>query len=563
MENDFENINKKINLQNKDIEEALANINTQHSSIITIANNIKNFKKDVELLEKKLNNSFKEAIENKYDLINIEINSQKDKIRQNNITMNDNINDKNNKLYLDIIKKIEENKKYFENHNDEIDGTISSINNNISELTTIIKTHPILNMNNNEIITQKFKENQVKYNEAFKQNLEEIYSEIQKLKQNSKVIDLNSKNIFLCQENFSKIKEELKKFNEFSINFKQIDENIENLKLDIQQKYDDNLKNKDAFNELLNKNINELNDKINCLEGQMTINSGLQNKGSNIDLEQFNEINKNLKKLENDLNNINQQKIPELLNIIDEKIKNQKIIPISNDKSPIYDIREEKNKISNNDENEEGVIFSGSRRRRGGTKIQQNSNNFNIEKKEINSQNNKNMNNINVSENNNIINEVKLFMQDKKKDKNNNYEYNNNYNDNEDNNYIENNNDNYEENIDNNNFNDNYDKNYNDYNLNHSGQFNGNNNKQNSSRQFNDNYYKNEFENEYEDEYNDINKNGNENGNNYSNYSNNSHKSNNNNFQIKDETDEMIENILNDNKKQNNIELDNNNEDWD
>ena len=56
-------------------------------------------------------------------------------------------------------------------------------------------------MNENEIITQKFKENQVKYNEIFKQSIEQMKEEITKLIRNSKEIDIIKGNIFMCKNN--------------------------------------------------------------------------------------------------------------------------------------------------------------------------------------------------------------------------------------------------------------------------------------------------------------------------------------------------------------------------
>ena len=353
LENAYENINKKIDSQDKDIAEAFSNINTEHSSIITIANNMKYCNQKVDFLENKINDSVykKEFMDIKFNSIEEEINSQNEKIKQNKILLEDIISEKNNKLSLDLLKKNEEIKKIFENDFDAIDGNITSLNNDISELKTKFKTHPLLNMNNNEIITQKFKENQNKFNEIFKNNIQELTNQVLKLMQNSKVIDLNTQNINLCKNNFQKIEEKFNGFNQISKNNQ---DNLENLKLIIENQYNDYLKDKDENNQIINNKMNELNNKISCLEGQLSINAGMQNQGNNnnnIDSEQFNEIKKNIKNLENEINNIKDKKIPEILNIIDNKIQNQKIMQIPNNNNYNNNDNQNDNYNINNNQN--------------------------------------------------------------------------------------------------------------------------------------------------------------------------------------------------------------------
>ena len=497
IENEYENLNRKILEEDQKIEEALSNINTEHSSIITVAKSMQNTNKKIDYLENKLNNTFynKEYIDIKIESIDNQINTQNEKVKQNLSYMNDNFINKNH--YLDLLKKLEDNKKNFENHYDEIDGYINSINNNINDLKTTIKTHPVLNMNQNEIITQKFKENQVKSNEIFKQNIEQMKDEITKLIKNTKEIDIIKNNIYMCKNNFENIEEELKSYKEFSKNAENDKKNYENFKKDIQNQFNDNIKEKEELNAIIKQQIDDLNNKISCLEAQILINGGLQSntQDNNINLEQINNIQNDMKKLENEINNIKNQKIPEIINIIHDSIKAQKLSQTPNE------ININKNQVIKNDleENIDGLMpFS----RRGGPKSQISiKSNINV-KKEIQNMINDNENN----KNNDFMNKVEF-------DNNN---YNNNYDNNE--NYDNNDNDNYDNYDNNNNYNNNFDNN---------GKY--DNNKNNN---YNDNY-----NNDYNNDYN----------NNYSNYGINES---NNNSKVNDGIDELIDKVLNKNNDQ-------------
>ncbi len=201
------NENFKINLENinKKIETAFNNINTEHLSIIQVAQNLKIFNNNSKSLEELIENNIykKEYMDAKFDTINDEINFQNEKMKEMNIKLNENINEKNNKLILDVNKRLLEYKNNIENNYDEIEGNIQSINNKINEFTTIIQTHPILNMNNNEIINLKFKENQMKFNEIFKNAINEIKGEIKKSEKDKELNKLN------FQSNLNKINEEI------------------------------------------------------------------------------------------------------------------------------------------------------------------------------------------------------------------------------------------------------------------------------------------------------------------------------------------------------------------
>ena len=211
LEDSNENNKIKLDQINQNIEKAFKNISTEHISIIKIAKEYKDIISKIQKLEDLMDNSVykKEFIDIKLNTIHEEIDSQNDKIKEAKIKLNENISEKNNKLNLDLTKKLEEYKNYFQNHYDELDGKISSINNQISEINTSLQTHPVLNMNNNEIITLKFKENQIKYNEIFKKAIEEMKLEIEKIYTNIKGEDNNKKNLVLFKDNFDKINEEI------------------------------------------------------------------------------------------------------------------------------------------------------------------------------------------------------------------------------------------------------------------------------------------------------------------------------------------------------------------
>ena len=588
LENEYENINNKIIKQDKIIEELSGNIGTEHSSIITIANNMKNFNKKADYLEKKINDTIykKDFIDNKLEIINEQINSQNEKIKENNKTINENFNEKNNILYLDLLKKIEDSKNSFENYIDQVEATIRSISINVNDVTTIIRTHPMLNMNSHEIINMNFKETQNKYNEIFKQNLIEINKEIQKLKDNSKIIDLNKENLIKVNENFGRINEFLKKINEDT---KNTEENLNNFKSEIENKFNSNEKDKEEL-ENIGKNIEELNNKISCLEGQLSINAGIQNQGNNnnIDLGQFNEIKKDIKKLENDLKIIQDEKIPEILNMIDNKIQNQKIaqVPAFNNNNNLdtnnninKNTNENNNininiKTSNEDEVEEKEDFGndglfGFSRRRGArnqqkkkeNKTNESKNKFNDrndefteDRKLVESNNNYEMNNNFGVGSNNYGNNY---------GNNDNYNFENNYNYN---NYDENNN--YENNANYNYNNDNFNNkdNYNDDNYNNgNNDYNINNFNKNPSGQINDIYG-----NEYEDGWNNNQNNSRQN--NDSKMNNNSYRLSSNNSKEKDSTDNMLNKIINgemdfnkneESNSNNNANNENERDDWD
>ena len=550
MENGYENLNRKIFEEDQKIEEALSNINTEHSSIITVAKNMQNNNKKIDYLENKLNNSYynKEYTDIKIESINDLINTQNEKVKQNISYINDNFINK--KHYLDLLKKLEDNKKYFENQYDEISGYINSINNNINDLKTTIKTHPVLNMNENEIITQKFKENQIKYNEIFKQSIEQMKEEITKLIRNSKEIDIIKGNIFMCKNNFETIEEELKSYKEFSKNAENDKHNYENFKKDIQKQFNDNIKEKEELNEAIKQQIDDLNNKISCIEAQISINSGLQSnpQDNNIDSEQINHIQNDIQKLKNEINIIKEQKLPEILSIIHDNIKMQKENQMSND------LNSNKNQIIKNEKEESNGLMPFSRR--GGAKIQI-SNKTNVVVKKEN-QNNEiiNENENEKNKNNDFMNQVKMFMKNNKNEfEHNNYD-NNNYDDNFNNNNYDNN-ENNDNNYNNNNFDDNYNNFDNNENYDNFNKYDNNNNYNNDYNDYNNGYNNNE------NDWNNNHNNGNEyehNNNNYSNYGLNESKNNSN---VHDATDELINNVLNSNNEQNkNINNDKDNDDW-
>ena len=564
LESEFENIKNKILEQDRNIGELSGNIGTEHSAIITIANSMKNCNKKVDFLEKKINDSTykKDYIDNQFDLISNRINSQNEQIKQNNNKLNENWSEENNKLYSNLLKKIEEYKKQNENNYDEVKLSIINIKNNVNNITTLI--------NSNEIKNHNFKESQNNFNDVFKQNLIEINKEILKLKENSKTIDINKDNIIKASQNFVKINEFLNnitKNNEENLN------NLINFKSDMENKINDIQKDKEDL-ENINKKIEELNSKIICLEGQLSINAGIQNQGNYVDAEQFNEIKKNIKKLENELNAIKDEKTHEILNIIDNKIQNQKVvqIPVNNndnyknnntnlnaDNNINYNTNANNNininiKTEKRAEEKEdlgnGGLLGFSRRRTGRNQQNKKDNRLNENTNKINDRNDEFIKVNQFNDNNNNFNINNNFYAN-----NYNYDYNNNnfnngYNNNNNyNNYDENNN---YENDDNYN-NENNDNNYNNEN-------NYNNYNQKLSGQTNDN-----FDNENEDGWNNNQNNSQQN--NYSKMNNYSSGKFSNNSKEKDSTDNIINKILNENankseEQNNNSNNNNENDEW-
>ena len=251
LEANLEAYKKKLDLINKNIETAFSNINTEHSSIITVATELKNIKKDVINFENLIENNLykKDLLDIKFNEINEKFEGQNETFKEKNLKLNENINERSNKLSSDLFKKLEEYKKYFENNYDEIDGRISSINNQLSEVTTTLQTHPLLNMSNNEIITLKFKDEQMKTNNIFKKTMEEMRAEIIKLKKNINNEEKEKKNNLFLKQNFDKINNEInniKQYPEYMNKIKQElnirinllqqqipKENLENNKIDL------------------------------------------------------------------------------------------------------------------------------------------------------------------------------------------------------------------------------------------------------------------------------------------------------------------------------------------
>ena len=316
LEDFFNNNKKKIEQVNKNVEIAFSNINTEHLSIIKLATELKNIMNNIQKIEDTIENSIykKDLLDIKLEKINEQIESQNENIKEANVKMNENISERNNKLSFDLNKKFEEYKKYFENHYDEIEGRIISINNKISEISTTMQTHPLLNMNNNEIITLKFKENQIKFNDIFKKALEEIKSEMKFISKNE---DINKNNFILFKQNFDNINEE-----------------INNIK---------------AYPDLISKIKEELNNKMNLLEQKIQKEN---EQSGNIDLEPLNILKKELKKeinrLSKDIKYLKEEKIPEMLILIE----NSKGVAIDNNS---------KNNIKKEEE-----INVGNRRKQGG-----------------------------------------------------------------------------------------------------------------------------------------------------------------------------------------------------
>ena len=488
---DLNEINKKkLEQINKNIEIAFSNINTEHASIITVANELKNAKNDIQIFENIIENTIykKDFLDKLLDNLNEKIETQNEKIKEINLKANENINEKNNKLSLDLARKLEENKKFFENHYDELEGNISSINNTISEITTTLQTHPVLNMTNNEIINFRFKENQMKYNEIFKKAIKEMEGEIGKIKASNKNEEMNQKIELIMKDNFDKINEE-----------------INNMK---------------QYPELINKIKNDLNIRINLLQQQIP-KENIENE--KIDLQPINILKKEINRISKDLKNVKEEKIPEILILIE----NLKSADNSNS-----------NNIIKKEENTE--ISLGNRRRKAEK-----------ESKEI-----KEMSNTWSRRNNgksifdsikNINKDIILPSQQ-----------------NEDNNNDINNSNELNENISNNNFMDNVKK-FMEENNNINNRINVDNIKEennesenlmNNNREFNNEINKPGNEDEYGDFNYNITDNNNPEQNNINvNISNNNqsnyyglNSSNNNISKGKDETDKFIENIINDNK---------------
>ena len=393
LEDFSENNKKKIEQLNKNLETAFSNINTEHLSIIKLATELKNILNNIQKCQETIDNSIykKDIIDFKLENINEQIEAQNEKMKEMSIKSNENINERNNKLSFDLTKKFDEYKKYFENHYDAIDGTIISLNNKISEISTILQTHPLLNMNNNEIITLKFKENQIKFNDIIKKAIEEIKSEIGKLNYNLKNDEIYKNNFILFKQNLDQINDEIKKVQ--------------------------------TYPELITKIKEEINNKINILEQEKNKNEKniINNK---TDLEPINILKKEINRLSKDIKNIKEEKIPEILILI-ENMKN-----FDNSGNNIKKEKfEEEINIGNRRKKQDNFAMTWSRRNNtksifdaintnNNININNNINNFeeninnnnkiNIENVQEENESNNNINNPNMSNNNNNLGNKEL-----------------------------------------------------------------------------------------------------------------------------------------------------------
>ena len=427
------------------------------------------------------------------------------KVKEQYLKFNENINEKNNKLILDVNKKLEQNKINFQNSYDEIDGQIVSINDKISELTTNIQTHPMFNMNNNEIINLKFKENQMIFNTTFKKSLEAMKQEIDKI----------NKNIIINQ-----------KENDIKNNLA-IKQDLDNINAEI-----NNMK---QFPEFINKVKQDLNIRINLLQQQIP-KENTDNDNEKINLEPINILKKEINRISKDVKNLKEEKIPEILILIEnlKNAENNSNINNSNVNNNLMKKNMNENIDKNNEQNNEEINIGSRRkketqmsqtwsRRNNGKSIFDSINNINNnininmqQKKEENNFNNINdLNNNNnfedMNTSNNLINDVKKFMQNNKNKMNIKEELNE------------------SENMDG---------------MNNDNEFNNNDiNNFNNNRQGN--------EEEYNDFNSDFNENNNKSNNNQSNFYG-LNSSNNNNSKEKDEADKYIDEILNNKNNENN-----------
>ena len=374
-----------MDLINKNIETAFSNINTEHMSIITVATELKNMKNDVQKFDNLIESNLykKEFLDTKFDDINQKFEAQNEHFKEINLKLNENINEKTNKLSSDLFKKFGEYKQYFENHYDEIDGRISSINNQLSEVSTTLQTHPLLNMSNNEIISFKFKEDQIKFNDIFKKAIEEMRGEIIKLNKNINNEEKEKKNNLILKQNFDKINDE-----------------INNIK---------------QYPELMNKIKQELNIRINLLQQQIPKENSENNQ---IDLEPIKRLEKEINRLSKDIKYVKEEKIPEILILIENlNLKNAE----NSSNNLIKKEKEENEEINIGNRRKKGgeMSMTWNRSRRNNEKsILDSINNINknnlLQKNEENNDIN-NLNNDIGNNNNNLINEVKKFMESKNK----------------------------------------------------------------------------------------------------------------------------------------------------
>ena len=296
-------INNNLNTNYTDIKTNQENINTLNQKIIEIINQMDKFKSE------------RQIFDNKIVEINVKLDSQSEKISKNYSELTDKIDLNNNNLYNDLISQISKTKDTLDNIKDYYDGAILNVQKDMDEFKLIIKKNPFLNMNENEKLSVLFKQEQIKLNEIFKEQIKLLIQELDKVKQ----INPIDKSIFkTIENNFQKIDKR------FEAKTKEINLLEQSMKIctDLIQKLTaDKISKKKDNSPIIGAIQPSLISSLKVEEIEMDIQKLQKNISDN---------KQEIINLKENIAKINEKSIPEIYKCISDKLNEKQIIYNSN-----------------------------------------------------------------------------------------------------------------------------------------------------------------------------------------------------------------------------------------
>ena len=350
-------MNNNFNSNYHEIKTNKENINTLNQKILEMMNSIELVKKD----RQNFNNNITE--------INIKLESQSKKIKDDYFFFNDVINNNNINLNKDVTTQISKTKDLLDNLKDDYDSEILKLRTELNQLDLKINNNPFLNLNGNERLSVLFKQEQLNANETFKSQIKLINEEINKIKSTNS----NDRNSFITiDKNFKTIDKKLE------TKTKELEQSLKNLTNVILALSDKNAKKEQySPNE---KNIRDMSPISSIKIGEIEDNLQKMQKNVNNNKQEINGLKEDLKE-------INQKTIPEIYKFINNKLNAKQELQINNN-----------NKIKENDYNNFNYTFN-----KNPVNTNNNNNNNNIVKVNDFSKNENILSEINVNNNDNNI----------------------------------------------------------------------------------------------------------------------------------------------------------------
>ena len=288
-----------INLESKNQKEKI-NLNNKYLS--ELENNISILDNEKSVINNKLNEIF------------VKLEYQEEKLSKNN---NLNQNDANNLLYKDLSTQIAKTKNIMDDMREKYEKDMIEIKNNLNLFEQIIKNNPFLNMNESDRLSILFKNEQIKTNDTFKEQIKLLNEEIKKLRKNSQY---DKNNFEIINNNFKKQAQNINMLEQTFKSWTQIAQILT-------EKYEKLKKDKGDDKISINTNLNNINLDDNINEVKKYINNN----------------RKNIDNLQLDIKDINEKKIPDIYKFINDQLKNNIGVKLNEN----YNINNIKNDIKN------------------------------------------------------------------------------------------------------------------------------------------------------------------------------------------------------------------------